>query len=130
MGCQISVSVAGNNRGKSRAEAQSERKTFTTHLILPTSNGLEFVLGQNFLRESFRSFCLCNYVTDFKVLKLSAGACIAVNCIDFWADVDDFRKINPSSFRDFRVLHIFEKYLMHGAIFKASHIFLISVNSN
>jgi hypothetical protein len=48
--------------------------------------------------------------------SLQFSRVIAMNCVDFLADVQDFAHIQKSAFRSYRACHLFEKYIMHGAI--------------
>ena len=87
---------------------------------LSSSGGLQLLLEQNELRENLKDFILTKWVPcmsdeEFQKYVQISPRTLALNCIDFWADVQDFLRIEPSLFQLFRAYHLFEKYIMHGA---------------
>lgn len=85
-----------------------------------STSGLIIILEQEFLFKKFRKFVNetwvpANYLETSSYYKFQAKT-IALNCIDFYTDVRDFSRIPPSGFQSFRACHIYEKYIMHGAV--------------
>ena len=95
---------------------------------------------------SFKDFIADTWVPSEVILKTKDAACsneggnndgsasyakiIANNCVDFLADVEDLKLIPRSPFRNYRMCHVFEKFIMHGAIRHVSSLTLtISDNS-
>lgn len=87
-------------------------------VALQSTGGLQLILQQTTLRRKFREFI------ELKWEPVASGATsyylqnarnIAMNFLDLWIDIRDFCKLRDSPFRSFRAVHIFEKYLMHGA---------------
>lgn len=77
------------------------------------------MLQQIHLRRLFKEFIKTewkppSWSTD-NVFLIQQARNSAVNCLDFWTDTRDFCKIRQCSFRTFRSVFLFEKYLMHGA---------------
>ena len=82
--------------------------------------GLQMLLQQQFLRERFRDFVSAHWVpandnNDFSSFSACDPRLIALNCIEFWTDVQDFSFIEHSPFQQYRACYIYEKYIMHGA---------------
>ena len=114
----IAVTASKKVSVKSPTMAPEEERTPTEY---PSTGGLQILLQQNFLRESFRSFVKQTWtptvssdtMTNFK----NNAQTIALNCIDFLTDVRDYNLMTTNSlFQSYRANHIFEKYIMHGAI--------------
>jgi hypothetical protein len=78
------------------------------------------LLEQEYLRESLRDFISTQWKPsisddDFQKYVQISPSTLAMNCIDFWTDVQDFTAIESSLFQSFRACHIFERYIVHGA---------------
>ena len=87
---------------------------------LSSAGGLQLLLEQNELRENLRDFISTQWVPcmseeEFQKYVQISPRTLALNCIDFWADVQDFLNIRPSLFQLYRAYHLFEKYIVHGA---------------
>ena len=87
---------------------------------LSSAGGLQLLLEQSELRENLRDFISTQWIPcmsdeEFQKYVQISPRTLALNCIDFWADVQDFLKIDPSLFQLFRACHLFEKYIVHGA---------------
>jgi hypothetical protein len=99
-------------------QARSEFASLSCHIALQSTGGLQLVLQQSVLRKAFKKFVQLQWVpsastgTDF-IIQQSRET--ATNCLDFWTDTRDFCKIKRSTFRTYRAVFLFEKYLMHGA---------------
>ena len=82
--------------------------------------GLQMLLQQQFLRDRFRDFVSVHWIpandnNDFSGFSSCDPRLIALNCIEFWTDVQDFSFIEHSPFQQYRACYIYEKYIMHGA---------------
>ena len=94
----------------------------------PTTGGLQIVMRNDFLRQAFRSFVKTTWNPVFSADTSAAfrnnARSWALNCIDFLTDVRDFSLLRHNSvFQSYRALHIFEKYIAHGAVLQVRLLF-------
>jgi len=94
----------------------------------PTTGGLQIVMRNDFLRQAFRSFVKTTWNPVFSADTSAAfrnnARSWALNCIDFLTDVRDFSLLRHNSvFQSYRALHIFEKYIAHGAVLQVGALF-------
>lgn len=87
---------------------------------LTSTAGLQLLLEQEFLRENLRDFISTQWTPnlsdeDFQKYVQISPRTLAMNCVDFWTDIQDYAKIKPSLFQSFRAHHIYERYIVHGA---------------
>lgn len=144
MGCFVSVQVATNGAQSTTFKKSSSKHVVPSGVILPTTVGLECMLKQSHLREIMRQFCDDSWnklstllpeavptMSGFeKCENMSAEMCctstqsktVAINCIDFWADVEDLKRIPTSRFKFYRIAAIVQEYVMYGATKKARMI--------
>ena len=102
--------------------ANDEDRTPTEY---PSTGGLQILMQKEFLRPVFRSFVQTTWTPAFSPDTSDAfrnnARTWALNCIDFLADVRDFNLMHHNSvFQSYRGAHIFEKYIMHGAVLQVS----------
>jgi hypothetical protein len=101
-------------------------------LRYPSTGGLQILLQQTFLRESFRGFVKQTWVPALQQESQSSEGVrsLALNSLDFLTDVRDFNMMqNNSLFQSYRAGHIFEKYIMHGAAQQVSSPFVRNASS-
>lgn len=121
--CTIDIASQVSSRSVPRVgnylvAVSDEERTPTEY---PSTGGLQILLQQTFLRESFRGFIkqkwMPNVNSDTNQGFKNSARMYALNCIDFLTDVRDFYSIqNNSLFQSYRACHIFEKYIMHSAV--------------
>lgn len=66
---------------------------------------------KDFLRSTWAPEC-----TDDDAAFITEGPGIALNFVDFCCDVGDFRKLPTCFFQYFQAAHIYQTYIMHGAV--------------
>ena len=118
--CRSLSAVVGKPTPASSAPGRQKDEEVTP-TEYPSTGGLQILLQQTFLRESFRSFVKTTWVpvfsSDTTPLYRSSARSWALNCVDFLTDVRDFNLMQVNSgFQSYRAQHIFEKYIMHGAV--------------
>jgi len=111
----------GKSQSAAAASLSAPTEDERTPTEYPSTGGLQILLQQTFLRESFRSFVKNTWVVVFSAdttpLFRNNARQWALNCVDFLTDVRDFNLMhNNSIFQCYRAHHIFEKYIMHGAV--------------
>jgi hypothetical protein len=144
MGCSVSASQAlRRSRYEVTHSKISTNQIVPVGVILPTTVGLESVLRQPHLRENMREFCenswnkistvlpealpiICGYQKHHGKVSEACSTNyqskhVAINCIDFWADSEDLKRIPSSTFKRCRVMNIVQKYIIHGAPHKVSY---------
>jgi hypothetical protein len=89
------------------------------HSSVASTGGLQILLQQVHLRDSFRKFVSTQWNpseknSDFRNYVQTNPRKIALNCIDFWTDAQDFSFMAPSAYQGYRAYHLYEKYIMHG----------------
>ncbi len=87
---------------------------------LTSTAGLQLLLEQGYLRENLRDFISTQWTPslsdeDFQKYVQISPRTLAMNCVDFWTDIQDYVTIKPSVFQSFRAHHIYERYVVHGA---------------
>jgi hypothetical protein len=146
MGCTVSVQVSTNKSQRIPLKSfrgLSSRTVVPCGVILPTTVGLEGMLRQNHVRDKMRQFCedswdkistilpeampcisgynrySCRHTTEVCSTSCLARH-VAINCINFWADIEDLKQIPRSSFKNYRIVEIIQKYVTYGAAKKVS----------
>lgn len=122
--CGAALVADANAAGSKKQKPLSDDERTPTGI--PSTGGLQILLQQSFLRESFRSFVKQTWSpllsNDSTPYFRSHARTLALNCIDFLTDVRDLHLMhNNSLFQSYRACHIFEKYLMHGATQQVPH---------
>ncbi len=115
-------SIMGSTVGIMREDKAISSKNLESDLgtALRSAGGLQLLLEQTELRENLQDFISTKWIPcmsdeEFQKYVQISPRTLALNCIDFWADVQDFLKIEPSLFQLFRAFHLYEKYIVHGA---------------
>ena len=113
------VKLAPKQDPSAHGSQQSSDELTPVDLRFPSTGGLQILMQQAFLRESFRSFVKQNWIPALhnEALNNEGVRALALNSLDFLTDVRDFNMMqNNSLFQSYRACHIFEKYIMHGAV--------------
>ena len=116
MGSAVSRSLVGSG-GR---EGEDSKGNFDEKGSLTSTAGLQLLLEQEYLRENLRDFISTQWTPclsddDFQKYVQISPRTLAMNCVDFWTDIQDYAKIKPSLFQSFRAHHIYERYIVHGA---------------
>ena len=108
----------------STVSLQSERRGSDEESLgivgtVTSTGGLQILLQQSHLRDSFRKFVSTQWSpsdrnSDFQGYSQTNPRKISLNCVDFWTDAQDFSCMQPSPYQEYRANHIYEKYIMHG----------------
>jgi hypothetical protein len=106
---------------------QSPDELTPVDLRFPSTGGLQILMQQAFLRESFRSFVKQSWIPALhnEAQSNEGVRALALNSLDFLTDVRDFNMMqNNSLFQSYRACHIFEKYIMHGSVQQVISLYL------
>jgi hypothetical protein len=100
---------------------------------MSSTGGLCILLHQANLRDDFRTFVSTEWVpseknSNFKSYSQTNPRKIALNCVDFWTDVQDFTNMKASGFQEYRASHVYEKYIMHGCSHPVRALFCIKLS--
>jgi hypothetical protein len=84
-----------------------------------STGGLQILLQQQVLRDGFRAFVSLHWIpsqnnADFQHYAQTNPRKVALSCVDFWTDAQDFGCLAASAFHEYRAYHIYEKYIVHG----------------
>lgn len=87
-----------------------------------STGGLQILLLQQCLRDNFRGFISSQWIpsennSDFQYYPQTNPRKVALSCVDFLSDAQDFTSLRPSAFHEYRAYHIYEKYIVHGCMF-------------
>ena len=117
------------NGAKNDLNADS-KKNFDERSSLTSTAALQLLLEQEYLRENLRDFVSTQWEPslsdeDFQKYVQLSPRTLAMNCVDFWTDIQDYSMIKPSLFQSFRANHIYERYVVHGASHLVSNIIML-----
>lgn len=88
-------------------------------LLSQSTEALAKIVTSCFLLNKFKEFVITHWEPKCAAAEpsfSSEGPMIAQNFIDFCCDVGDFRKLPKCLFQYFQASHIFQTYIMHGAV--------------
>ena len=99
--------------------AGSTKEAGPTCALSRATEALSLVMTNPYMLKKLKLFVAKSWLpqsSDSDPSYTAEGPAVAVNFIDFCCDVGDFRKLPACLFQYFQASHIYQTYIMHGAV--------------